>query len=1067
MSNLVRGVVRGTIALLALLVPLAAHAQNGRITGTVTSALTGEPLGSVQVFVAGTSVGSLSNSAGTFSLENVPAGVHMVIAQRIGFQEARQTEVRVAGGGTTTLSFTMSQAVLALQGIVATGLVDPVEGVRAPIAVARVSREMMPVVSSGGAAVQNLQGRVAGVTINRTSGQPGAGVTMQLRTPTTVRTDGSSSPLIVVDGVILGGSGTISTSDIEAMDIESIEVIRGAAASSLYGSRAASGVIAITTARGNSLPVGETRFTARSEMGISQNVRGVPLAEHHAYLMDPTNTYYVDANGNQVGRNQRVLPLAAEGSSLPLAYAFMDKPYPGGTYDNVSAVTRPGNYRSNNISLSGNAESTNFAVTLSNMHEQGSLVGNDGYRRTSARVNLDHRFARALSSSVSMSHSRDGRENIAGATNPFNAALSGPRDVDFTVRDENGNYIQQPDPNINFQNPLWESATRESDEESSRTLMNAGLTWNPFSWLSTSGSVGYDRSDSWSRTYTPKGTPANVGSSGELDGSIAFNESERSTLNAEGQLTVRRDFGSLNIRSTVRGLLERDEFRSGGRSGSGFTLNGVPQLSSIPLDLQRSTSSEQDVRALGYLWDTAFDYDGKYVFTVLGRRDGSSLFGPENRWHNYYRVAGAWRIGEESWFNIPNVDELKLSVARGTAGGRPGFAAQYDVWTVSGGLPTKSSLGNPELAPEHTTENEFSLSTILFGKYSLVVTHARQTTVDQLVQAALPAYTGYPSQWVNAGAVAGHTTEIEFEAQLIQDADLGWTTGVVGDYKYAEITDWPIACQTPGWRYNCLGEPVYGLYSWWLVKDQQGLKRHRGGEAWPFADQFQVNDEGFLVWVGDKNFWEGLDADGNVVPDTWGTVSPMIGGRTYKWGVPFPEQNDQGNNLRQLMGKSAPTNIGWTNNVRYKVFNFHAHLQGTVGGVVNNTQHQALTENANQRTGPRLDQFGRPNALKKPVEYYLANVGDATYHVEDGSFIKLRTLSANVTLNQGQLRNLGLGFLGIRNATIGLVGRNIFTITNYRGFDPEAGLDLATRANSNSGGYPPTRSLTTEISVTF
>lgn len=1042
---------------------LRAEVRNGRITGVVFAAQTGAPLSSVQVYLAGTSIGSLSSSTGTFSLENVPPGSYTVVAQRIGFQETRRDGVSVSDGSTTTLNLTMNEMVLALQGIVATGLVDPVEGVRAPIAVARVSREMMPVVASGGAAIQNLQGRVAGVTINRATGQPGEGVTVQLRTATTVRTDGAGSPLIVVDGVILGGSGTISTSDIEAMDIESIEVIRGAAASSLYGSRAAAGVIAITTARGNALPVGETRFTARSEMGFSQNVRNVGLANHHGYLMDPTHSYYVDLNGNQVTRSQRTFPA---GVDIPLAYAFMDKPFPGGVYDNVSAITRPGRFRSNSISFSGNAEASNFAISLSDMHEQGSLVGNDGFRRTSMRVNLDHRASSSFAASVSMSHSRTARDNFVGS--PFNDALSGPRDVDLSVKDAEGNYVQQPDPQIPYQNPLWTNATRESDEEGSRTMASIAMNWSPLTWLSASASVGYDRNDTWSRSYVPKGTPANVGAVGELDGSISFSESERRTMNVEGQLTARRDFGPLNLRTTVRGLTERDSFRSGNRSGEGFILMGVPQLSNISNEDQRSTSNEQEILATGYLWDTAFDYDGKYILTVLGRRDGSSLFGANNRWHNYYRVAGAWRIGQESWFNVPNVDELKLSIARGTAGGRPGFAAQYEVWGLSGaGVPIKSSLGNPELAPERTTENEFSLSTILFGRYGATLTHARQVTTDQLVQALLPAYTGYPSQWVNAGTVAGHTTEFEFEAQLIQEADLGWTTGIVADYKYAEITEWPIACQAnQAWRYNCQGEPIYGTFSWWNIKDHEGLKQHRGGEAWASADQFQVNDEGWLVWVGDKNYWEGL-VNGQVQPGTWGTISPLIGGRTYQWGVPIVEQDDNGNNRRQLVGRGSPTNIGWTNNIRYKVFNFHAHLQGAMGGAIGNRRSQDLA-NQNTLTAPRLEQFGKPDELKKPIAYHHGNDGGISMDTEDGAYLKLRTLSTTVNLNQGQLQNLGVSFLRIRNLTIGLIGRDIFTVTNYKGFDPETSFNLSNRLVADQGGlYPPTRSITAEFTVTF
>src|SRR5690606_220972 len=213
------------------------------------------------------------------------------------------------------------------------------------------------------------------------------------------------------------------------------------------------------------------------------------------------------------------------------------------------------------------------------------------------------------------------------------------------------------------------------------------------------------------------------------------------------------------------------------------------------------------------LWDTAFDYDGKYIFTVLGRRDGSSLFGPDNRWHNYYRVAGAWRIGQERWFNVPHVSEFKLSFARGTAGGRPQFDAQYETWQLTNGIPTKDALGNRNLAPEHTVENEISLNAILFERVGVVLTHARQETSGQLVRAPLSVITGYNTQWVNAGVISGHTTEVEIEGQIIRRPNLGWSTMVVGDYSYSYIKEWDIPCDaTLAWRLFCQGEPVYGVY---------------------------------------------------------------------------------------------------------------------------------------------------------------------------------------------------------------------------------------------------------------
>jgi hypothetical protein len=195
----------------------------------------------------------------------------------------------------------------------------------------------------------------------------------------------------------------------------------------------------------------------------------------------------------------------------------------------------------------------------------------------------------------------------------------------------------------------------------------------------------------------------------------------------------------------------------------------------------------------------------------------------------------------------------------------------------------------------------------------------------------------------------------------------------------------------------------------------------------------------------------------------------MIGGRTYDWGMPIAEENELGAGVRQLLGHASPTNVGWSNSVRYKMFNFSGQFQGAVGGVINNRRNQQITTNEAQQTGPRLDQFGRPNGLKKPVAYYRADVdaGDATYYVEDASYIKLRSLSASVTLSRGQLQNLGVGALGIRDLTFGLVGRNLMTLTTYDGFDPEAGLNLETRGNSETSAYPPTRALTAEISLTF
>src|SRR5688572_19489574 len=262
-SPFVRGIL---LAAIALSLPLISEAQQvGTVSGRVSSS-SGEGISGAQISVQGTRLGAVGRSDGLYVIPNVPAGTHVVVVERIGFQTLRQQGVTVTAGQTTTVNLLMEPTALSLQEIVVTGLVDPMEGMRSPIAVARVPRDIMPVVAAGNA-VQNLQGLVAGVTMNRQSGQPGSGTTIRLRTPTSLRESGA--PLVVVDGVILGGVlADANTTSIDGMDIESIEVIRGAAASSLYGSRAAAGVISITTARGRQLEQGRTRFAARTEYGI-------------------------------------------------------------------------------------------------------------------------------------------------------------------------------------------------------------------------------------------------------------------------------------------------------------------------------------------------------------------------------------------------------------------------------------------------------------------------------------------------------------------------------------------------------------------------------------------------------------------------------------------------------------------------------------------------------------------------------------------------------------------------------------------------------------------------------
>jgi TonB-dependent SusC/RagA subfamily outer membrane receptor len=618
--------------LLALTAPIEASAQGGTVTGLVTDAESGQPLPTVQVYVQGTSYGALSATDGRYSIPNVPPGSYTLIAQRIGYQETRQADVSVAAGGTATANIEMNQTVLALQGIVATGLIDPVEGVRSPVTVGRITAEMMPVAASG-AAVQNLQGRMAGVTVARGSGQPGANSTIILRTPTSVTTSGRSvEPLIVVDGVILGSN----TTNIDALDIESMEVIKGAAASSLYGSRANAGVIAITTKRGSGLQAGQTQFSAtqfsaRSEIGWTAAIGDLNQPTHHHYLMDAAQTTYVDVNGNPVTRENRV--------PGPVATTFMDNVYPVPIYDNNKNVFRPAGTQTHNFMVAQNGVTTNFAVTANRYLEDGPLVNNEGYQRNSLRINLDHRFGDGVSLSFSGFHSRDLLDQTTNLS--FSTLYRIQPDINLTATDENGDFFRVADLDNEIINPLWAMGATDASRRRARTTGSAQLRWEPAVWVGFMASASYDRQDTDAREFVERGVVLEFGEEDQATGELALSNDVSNTINSEAQVQFRRDIGALNARTTFRALLEKDSNAGNNQTGRNFYVAGVPDINAAAT--VTGGSSESEVRSLGYLVDTAFDYAGKYVFTALARRDGSSLFGPDNRWHTYYRLAGAWR----------------------------------------------------------------------------------------------------------------------------------------------------------------------------------------------------------------------------------------------------------------------------------------------------------------------------------------------------------------------------------------------------------------------------------------
>jgi TonB-linked SusC/RagA family outer membrane protein len=1030
------------LLLLAVVAPPLV-AQRGQIAGTVSDSSSGGPVIGAQVTVGGTTLGAVTNEEGRFTVVGVSPGTHTIDARRLGFAPRTIRGVQVTAGQTTTVDIQLSPVAFRLQEQVTTGVVDPTSGTRTPFTVGRVTAEDAPVPATN--PLQTIQGKIAGATVvNR--GQPGTGTDIILRAPTSITK--SNAPLIVVDGVILSRTFGASSADLESLDIESIEVIKGAAASSLYGSRASSGVISIRTKRGSELRDGETRITLRSEVGAAQLPNKVEWSRYHHYMLNAQGQY-INAAGTVVPRHQRVADSAYR--------MFQDNPFPDPTYDQVEEFFDPSDFYTNSVTLAQNTTKTNFLTTVANHKTGGVVVGHEGYRRNDLRLNLDHRMRDNLSASVSVYHMRSTRDDLPEDT--FFALVHLAPDINLRTPDPDGTpFAFQPgnDPNTDRrENPLYLVATEQETSKRARTLGSADVRFSPLSWLRLEANASYDRSDREYRFFLDRGLKSEGFPQGD-PGFIERTSGTTNALNASASANLLNQFGNLTARATFRGIMEREENDFFEAEGNTLRAGQVPDLSAA--QFYQSASTFEDIRSNAYFAVVGLDYDGRYIADGLVRRDGSSLFGPDERWHTYYRVSGAWRMAQESWWRFPQISEFKLRFSRGTAGGRPSFADQYETFTFAGtGALVKASLGNTALKPERATENEFGIDAIVMNRVSVQLSHSRTKVEDQLLQIPLVGAFGFESQWQNAGTVEGRSWEATMEARLFESPTMSWKMGLVADRSRHKVTEFNRPCYfTSVISYRCAGETLGSIYGSHFLRNPSELPTAHAGSR----DAFEVNDEGLLVPVGAaNNYTEGVSKR------LWGTTV-TIDGINYPWGIPIRLKDAEGADSIVRIGESQPDyRLGLSNNFSWKGLQVYGLFDMWVGGNVYNSLKQRLYQ---WYRSAEEDQVGKPEELKKPVRYYdeLYNGNNENdWFVEDGGFLKLRELSVKYRFGPQQLGPLSR--LGTRGISIGLIGRNLFTITDYTGYDPEI-LDEDNATVRREGFvYPNFRTFTGTIEIEF
>lgn len=1020
------------VALLGV-TPLVVKAQEGSLTGMITDSDDGGPLPGATVYIEELERGTVSDVQGEYEFETLPTGEYTVRFSFVGYRQQRRTVT--IEEGTQTLDVELRPDLLGMDELVVTGVVGDTESKKLPFTVQRVGSEdleMVPSTSAGSA----IRGKVPGVTMVQSSGEPGAdGLKILLRGATSI--SGSNEPLYIVDGVIAG----TGISDIESLDIESVEVIKGAAAATLYGSRAANGVVHIRTKRGTGMNEDETRVTVRNEVGFNSLPNNPGMNQSHAYEMsgDPERPW-VDEDGNPTAdRFARTMP--------PGDVAIMDQEYPVPTYNHIDRLFVSNPFYTNRLSVARRMGQTNFMLSFNNTQNSGILRESDGYNRRNVRLNLDSRITDDLTTSASLYYASGVRDD-AGGWSPFYDILFVQPDVDLLERDENGRYRYEGDPTSNYNNSLYDIAYIDRKRERNRFMGNVNIAYTPFAWLELDANLSYDRTDRRNTDYWPT-FYQHVNSTAYTDGGLSTWDRFDEAINASLTATVNKDFGDLATQTQFRVLHESDDWEAFNATGQRFLVDGARTFGATDRERQFIGSNLETIRAEGYYLLTNLDYKEKYILDVMGRRDGSSLFGADERWHNYYRVSGAYRVAEEDWFNVEPIDELKLSASLGTAGGRPGFSYQYETWTVSGSSVTKGNLGNRNLKPEFATETEFGLEMGLYNRFLLDLTYARTVTEDQILLVPLSSYYGFNNQWQNAGTVSSNTFEASLQAFAIQQRDLSLSFSLLFDRTRSVMTEYNRPDQMVGRMFYRRDDEEFGnMYgSRWITSYDELAETLEGD----YSEYFDRNDDGYLVPVGEGNTWKSEMWGEDVVADD-GTV---LG----KWGHPVLYHDTEA-----YIGNTAPDfSMSLGTNFSYKGFSLYALFEGVFGQEIYNRTRQRMNRD---NVSWENDQRGKPDEEKKPVNYYQTlyqSDSPNSHYVEDGTYVKLREVALRYQFDHDSLQPL-FGNL-VENISLSLIGRNLHTWTDYTGYDPEVGDNPLERVDFRV--YPNFRTVSASLDIQF
>jgi TonB-linked SusC/RagA family outer membrane protein len=995
--------LKGILTLFIAFAVQISFAQEKTVSGTVSDS--SGTLPGVTVLIKGTQTGTDTDFDGKYSIKAKPGDV--LIFSYIGYKAAERTL-----GASNTINVTLEESGEVLEEIVITGVAGATNKNKLSISVSSIDEKLLKEVPALNASTA-LQGKVAGVSITQPSGLPGSGASIRLRGATALT--GSQDPLIILDGAFLSGA---NLSDFNAEDIARIEVLKGAAASSLFGSKAANGVIQIFSKRGKGGRA--PSVSIRQEVGITQ-ARNLPtVAKKHAFKVNGDGSFQLDQTGGLIQEEDHIA----------------DNNFPA-DYDHFQDLVRSALSHTESVSVSGGSDNTNYLVSLQNLEQESILKTTDlqGYKRQNFRVNLDvditDKLKLTTSNLLSKSKSNEPELGVGGVfyniyLTPRHINLNGVNSEDGSPFDWDGAYNDDPWPS-QVTNPLYALNNVFYDESITRVVSNIALSYQANDWLSLNADYSIDNRTFENETFVDKDFLDSEYNNTYVNGYISrFNSNTRNQV-FNAFTATNNSFNEFNVKTKLQFLNERRTYMRNTITGTELGVAGVRDLDNVISGTESISSFESTTVSRSLAAIVSLDYKDRYIVDGLFRSDNVSLFGPNVRTQEFYRVSGAYRISKD--LNVEDINELKLRASYGTAGLLPPFGAWQDNFSLNSGIATANVVGNPDLGPYVSKEFEAGVDFKIFDRVSGTFSYSNTKNEGQVLLVPLPALVNGGSQYQNAGTLETKSYEATLGFDIIKDrADMSWNVNTVFSKYRSTITEFDRPDLQVGPNNAFLlreGEDYGSFYGERFMTSLTQLSPDVN------FGEYSINSRGYVV-------------DGN------GAAQLVV--------------DEEGNPVNEKIGNTTPDfNLSFNTTFIYKNFSFYALVDWNQGGDIYNatTQYQYR-----DFTSPDFDNSASEN-LTTDFFASLYNVNKTSQaFVEDGSFVKLREVNLSYNISEEALRDTF-----IKSAKFSIIGRNLLTITDYKGADPEV-ADITQAGDLSSYrfdnfGFPQTSTFSASILLKF